>query len=125
MTNSEMRTGKNRNPGLCNPPADPEVDREETLRQRFNIRVSTSTKLPGTDRVTPPLVTPFVNNGASIEEALINILDGVGEQNEQMSLRMNELEKAVHVERESLWEEINRNRQEVSRSKKTLEGENG
>ena len=120
MTNSEMRTRKNRNTGLCNPPADPEVDREETSRQRINTRVSTSTKLPGTDRVTPPLVTPFVNNGASIEEALTNIVDSIGEQNEQMSLRMNELEKAVHVERESLREEINRNRQEVSRSKKRL-----
>ena len=33
MTNSEMRTGKNRNTGLCNPPADPEVDHGETSRQ--------------------------------------------------------------------------------------------
>ena len=94
-TNSEMRTGKNRNTGLCNPPADPEVDHEETSRQRINTRVSTSTKLPGTDRVTPPLVTPLVDNGASIEEALTNI----GEHREQMSLKMSELEKAVHVER--------------------------
>ena len=30
MTNSEMRTGKNRNTGLCNPPADPEADYEKT-----------------------------------------------------------------------------------------------
>ena len=30
-----------------------------------------------------------------------------------MSIRMSELERAVHVERESLREEINRNRQEV------------
>ena len=35
MTNSEMRTGKNRNTGLCNPPTDPEVDHEETSRQRI------------------------------------------------------------------------------------------
>ena len=30
MTNSEMRTGKNKNTGLCNRPADPEADYEET-----------------------------------------------------------------------------------------------
>ena len=33
---------------------------------------------------------------------------------------MSELEKAVHVERESMREEINRNRQEASRSEKRL-----
>ena len=37
-----------------------------------------------------------------------------------MSLRMSELERAVHVERESLREEINRNRQELGRSEKRL-----
>ena len=58
MTKSEMRNGKNRNTGLCNPPAEPKVDHEETSRQRIETRVSTSTKLPGTDRVAPPLVTP-------------------------------------------------------------------
>ena len=121
MTNSEIRTKKNRNTGKCNPTAVPGVDHEEKTRQKTKTRVSTSTKLPATDKVTPPLVTPLVGNGASIEEALTNI----GEQNEQMSLRMSELERAVHVERENLREEINRNRQEVSRSEKTLEGENG
>ena len=44
----------------------------------------------------------------------------IGEQNEQMSLRMSELERAVHVERENMREKINRNRQEVSRSEKRL-----
>ena len=34
MTNSEIRTEKNRNAGLCNLPADPELDHEETSRQR-------------------------------------------------------------------------------------------
>ena len=102
MTNSEMRTGKNRNTGLCNAPADPQVDNEKTSRQKIKTRVTTSTKLPGTDRVTPPLVMPLVDNGASIEEALINIVGSIGEQNEQMSLRMSELERAVHVEREIL-----------------------
>ena len=33
---------------------------------------------------------------------------------------MSELERAVHVERENLREQINRNRQEVSRSEKRL-----
>ena len=63
MTNTEMRTGKNRNTGLCNPPAVTGVDNEETSRQMNKTRVSTRTKLPGTDRVTPPLVTPLVDNG--------------------------------------------------------------
>ena len=120
MTNLEMRTGKNRNTGLFNPPADSEVDQEETSRQRIKTRVSTSTKLPGTDRVTSPLVTPLMENGASIKEALTNIVGSIGDQIEQMSLRMSELEKAVQVKRENLREEINRNRQEVSRSKKRL-----
>ena len=117
MTNSEVKPGKNGNTRLCNPPADPEADYEETSRQRKKTRVSTSTKLPGTDRVTPPLMTPLVDNGASIEESLTNIVDSIGEQNEQMSLRMSELESVVHVERESLREEINRNRQELAEAK--------
>ena len=74
-----------------------------------------STKLPETDRVEA-----LVANGASIEEALTNIVGSIGEQNEQMSLRMSELERAVHAERENLREEINRNSQEVSRSEKRL-----
>ena len=45
-------------------------------------------------------------------------MGSIGEQNDQMSIRKSELEKAVHVERESLREEINRNRQEVGRSEK-------
>ena len=120
MTNSVVRPGKNRNTGPCNPPADPEANYEETSRQRSKTRVSTSTKLPRTDRVTPPLVKPLVDNGSSIEENLTNIRNRIGEQNEQMSLRMSGLERAVHVERKSLREEINRNRQEFSRSKKRL-----
>ena len=120
MTNSEMRTGESRNTGLSNATADPEVDNEKTSRQRSKARISTSTKLPGIDRVTPPLVTPLVDNGSSIEEALNNIVGNIGEQNEQMSIRKGELERAVHVERESLQEEINRKRQEVGRSEKRL-----
>ena len=68
----------------------------------------------------PPFVTPLVDNGASIEEALTNIVGSIGEQNERMFLRMSEIERAVHVERENLREEINCNRQEVSRSEKCL-----
>ena len=81
MTNLETRTGKNRNTGLSNASADPEVDNEKTSRQRIKARISTSTKLPGIDRVTPPLVTPLVEQGASIEEALNNIVGSIGEQN--------------------------------------------
>ena len=120
ITNSEPQTGESRNKGLGNALADPDVDNEKTSRQRVKARISTSTRLPGTDRVTPPLVTPLVDNGAALEEALNNIVGSIGEQNEQMSIRMSELERAVHIERESLREEINRNRQEVGRSEKRL-----
>ena len=120
MTNSETRTGESRNKGLGDALADPEVDNEKTSRQRVKARISTSTKLPGTDRVTPPLVTPLVDNGAALEKALNNIVGSIGEQNEQMSIRMSELERAVHIERESLREEINCNRQEIGRSEKRL-----
>ena len=120
MTNSEPRTGDSRKKGLGNALADPEVDNEKTSRQRVEARISTSTKLPGTDRVTPPLVTALLDNGAALEEALNNIVDSIGEQNEHMSIRMSELERAVHMERESLREEINRNGQEVGRSEKRL-----
>ena len=47
-------------------------------------------------------------------------MGSIGEQNEQMSIRMSELERAVDVERESLRKEINRNRQEVGKSEKRL-----
>ena len=120
MTSSEPQTGESRTRGLGNALADHEIDKEKTSKQRVKARISTSTKLPGTDRVEPPLVTPLVNNGAALEEALNNIVDSLGEQNEQMSIRMSELERAVHIERESLREEINRNRQEVGRSEKRL-----
>ena len=79
VTKSEVLPGKNQNAGPSNPLADPEADYEETSRQRSKTRVSTSTKLPGTDRVTPPLVTPLMDNGASIEEALTNIAVSIGE----------------------------------------------
>ena len=124
MTNTETRTGENRNMGLGNASADPERDNEKTSRQRIKARISTSTKLPGIDGVIPPLVTPLVENVASLEETLNNIVGSVGEQNEQMSIRMSELERAVHIERESLREETNRNRQEVGSSEKRLKERN-
>ena len=102
MTNLELRTGESRNKGLSNAPADPEMNNGKMSRQRIKARISTSTKLPGIDRVTPPLVTPLVDNGVSIEEALTNIVGSIGQQNEEMPIRMSELERAVHVERESL-----------------------
>ena len=119
-TSSEPQPEESRTRGLGNALMDPEINNEKTLKQRVKARISTSTKLPGTDRVTPPLVTPLVDNGAALEEALNNIVGSLGEQNEQMSIRMSELERAVHIERESLREEINRNRQEVGRSEKRL-----
>ena len=120
MTDPEQRDREIRNTGLGDALADPEVDSEKTSRQRMKARISTSTKLPGTDRVTPPLVTPLVDNGVALEEALNSIVGTIGEQNEQISIRMSELERAVHIERESMREEINRNRQEVDRSEKRL-----
>ena len=62
-TNSETRTWENRNIGLGNASAEPEVDNGKTSRQRIKARILTSKKLPGIDRVTPPLVTPLVENG--------------------------------------------------------------
>ena len=47
-------------------------------------------------------------------------MNSMGEQNEQISIRMSELKRAVHVEKESLREEISHNVQEVSKSKKRL-----
>ena len=120
ITNSEVQPRDSRNTGPSYPTMEPEADYEETSRQRSKTGVWTGTKLPGTNMVTLPLVTPLADERASIEEALTSIVDSIGEQNEQMSSRMSELERAVHVERESLREEINRNRQEVSRSEKRL-----
>ena len=102
MTNSEMRTGENRNTELSNALKDPEVEHEKTSRQRIKARISTSRKLPGIDRTTPPFVTPLVDNRSSVEEAMTNIVGSIGEQNDQMSLRMSDSERAVHVERENL-----------------------
>ena len=55
-----------------------------------------------------------------MEEALTRIVDNMGEENEQMSIRMIELERVVQIQRESLQEEINRYRHEVSTSENRL-----
>ena len=119
-TKSEEQSGKDRKTRSGTKPAEPEAEYEETSRHRGKTRISTSTKLPGTNRVTPPLVTPLVDNGATLEEALTRMVDRMGEQSEQTSTKMSELEKAVHVERESLWDEIKHNRQKISRNEKCL-----
>ena len=62
------------------------MDKEKTSRHRIKARISTSTKLPGTGMVTPPLMTPLVDNEAALDEALNNIVGSIGEQNEQMSI---------------------------------------
>ena len=76
-----------------------EAEHEGISIQRGAARVSTSFKLPGTNKVTPSPATPFVDNGASMEEAKARIMDSMGEQNEQMSSRMSELETEVQVEK--------------------------
>ena len=40
----------------------------EKARQSGTARVSSSTKLPFTNRMKPPLVTPLMDNGGSMEE---------------------------------------------------------
>ena len=50
--------------------------------QRGKTRISTCTILPGTNGPTPPLVTPLVDNGASVEEALTKMMDSMDEQSE-------------------------------------------
>ena len=62
-------------------------------------------------------MTPLVDNAASMKEALTRIENSMVEQSEQMPIRMSGLERAFPVERESLQEEINCNRQEVKGAK--------
>ena len=120
-TSSEPQPGESRTRGLGNALMDPEIDNEKTLKQRVKARISpTRSYLGPTGLHHHSWITPLVDNGVALEEALNNIVDSLGEQNEQMSIRMSELERAVHIERESLREEINRNRQEVGRSEKRL-----
>ena len=59
------------------------------------------------NKVTPPPVFPLVDNGASMEAVMTRTMDGMGKQNEQISIWMKEQERAVHIERECQREEIN------------------
>ena len=120
MTKSDVQSGATWVTRSATTPVNPEVEYEGTSKHRIKTRVSNSTELPGTKKVTPPLVTPLVDNGASMEEGLTRVVNSMGEQSEQMSIRMSELERAVHVEREYPQEEINRNRQKVSRNEERL-----
>ena len=120
LANSNMQSGKTRVTGSGTTLGELEVEYKETSKQRRTARVSTITKLPGTNKVTPTLETSLMDNGASMEEALTRIVDSLGEHNEQISIRMSDLERAVNVERESLREEINRNRQRASKNEKSL-----
>ena len=97
----DVRSGTTRITGSETKPVEIEADYEETSRQRSKTRVSTSTKLPGTNRVTPPPVTPIIYNGASMEETMARIVEITDEQSEQMSLRKSELGRAVHIETEN------------------------
>ena len=67
---SEVRFGATRIAGSGTKPVELATDYEDTSRQRGKTRVSTITKLPGTNRVTPPQVNPLVDNEVSVEEAL-------------------------------------------------------
>ena len=80
MTNSDMQSGTTRVNGPGTTLVELEAGYEETSTERGTARVSTSTKLSGTNKVTPPLVTQLVKNGASKEEALTRIGDSVSEQ---------------------------------------------
>ena len=89
---------------------DLRAEYERPLRQRGVARATTSTKLV-LNQVRSPLVPPWVDGGKSMGEALTRIMDKLGEQQEQFFNRMSELERAIHIEREGLREDILRNKQ--------------
>ena len=82
MTNLDMQSEATRFNGSETALGELEAFYEGPSRQRGRTRVSTSTKLPDTNKVTPPIVTPLVDNGASMEEALTRVVDSMSEQNE-------------------------------------------
>ena len=55
----------------------------------------------------PKLLTPSVEKGVSIEEALTRIVGSMGDQSDQISIKLNELGREVHVERENLRDKKN------------------
>ena len=99
IANLNMQSGTTRVTGSGTTLGELEVEFKGTSRHRRTARVWAITKLPGTNKVTPPLETPSMDNVASMEEALTRIVDNLREQNEQASIRMNELERTVNVER--------------------------
>ena len=78
LANSNMQSGKTRVTGSGTTLGELEVEYKGTSRQRRTARVSTITKLPGTNKVTPTLETSLMDNGASMEEALTRIVDSLG-----------------------------------------------
>ena len=64
------------------------VEKQTVYEEKLNPRcrtVSTSTTLPGTNKVKPPLVTSLVERGASIEKGLARIVHSMGEQSKRIS----------------------------------------
>ena len=73
--NTDVLSGSTRVTGSGTTAVEMYVDYERTSKQSGRTRVSTSTKLPGTNKVTQPQVTPMVDIGASTDEALTRIVD--------------------------------------------------
>ena len=87
--NSEMSSGATRATGSRTTLGELDAEYEGPPRQRGTRRVSTCSKLPGTNKVTRTLLTPLVDNRSSVEEALTRVVDSMGEQNKQVFLRMS------------------------------------
>ena len=56
---------------------------DETSRQRYAERVSTSTKLSATNRATPSFMAHLINKGISMDKALSRVMEKMGEQKQQ------------------------------------------
>ena len=75
--------------------------------------------------MTSTLVTPLVDNGESVEEALTRIVGSMGEQTEQMSIKMRELERAAHVERKAGGKRSTATDEKAAEAKNMLERKDG
>ena len=101
MTNSEPQTGESGKRGLGNALANPEVDNEKTSRQRAKARISTSTKLPGTDRVTPPLVGRSEKHlKERTDEHIAKNLSRMTREAEQRELRLRDDMEKLRIQQE-------------------------
>ena len=67
IAHSDMQSGTTRVTRTGTTLGELEAEFEAPSRQRGTTRVSTSTKLPGTNKVTPTLLTPLVDNRAPLE----------------------------------------------------------